>query len=240
MGRLQVTPDGRFAAFVTTSRITAYDNRGFAEMYRYDAETEKVQCVSCRPDGSAPHDDVLGSEGGRFLADDGRVFFDTTEPLEPRDTNAGINGVSGKPVGSDVYEFVDGRPQLISSGTRTDEVGGAGSSPGLYGVSADGVDVYFGTTDTLVGQDRNGEQLKFYDARTNGGFSFVPPPAPCASADECHGPPTVPPAPLPGGTGARLGASGNARRAHKRKHHKRKHHKSRSKRTAHNQTGGAR
>jgi hypothetical protein len=74
-GRLQVTPDGRFAAFVTTSRLTAYDNEGFAEMYRYDADTEKVQCVSCRLDGSAPENDVLGSQGGRFITDDGRVFF---------------------------------------------------------------------------------------------------------------------------------------------------------------------
>ena len=112
VGRLQVTPDGRFAAFITTSNVTAYDSHGFAEMYRYDAETEKIQCVSCRPDGSAPNDDVLGSEGGRFLTDDGRVFFDTTEPLEPRDTNAGTKGRS--PTGSDVYEFVDGRPQLIT------------------------------------------------------------------------------------------------------------------------------
>ena len=161
VGRLQVTPDGRFAAFVTTTRLTAYDNHGFAEMYRYDAESEKVICVSCRPDGSAPDIDVLGSQGGRFITDDGRVFFDTTEPLDPRDyQRRSIDDLlGGKTLGSDVYEFVEGGPQLITTGTgswrpvkgyRHDSVAG------LYGVSADGVDVYFSHLETLVGQDRNG------------------------------------------------------------------------------------
>ncbi len=238
-GRLQVTPDGRYAAFVTTSNVTAYDSHGFAEMYRYDAETEKVECVSCRPDGSPPADDVLGSEGGRFLTDDGRVFFGTTEPLDPRDTNAGTDQ-AGQPTGADVYEFVDGRPQLITDGTGTNAGGGqlaSASIPGLYGVSADGVDVYFGTFDTLVGQDRNGAQLKFYDARTNGGFPFVPPPAPCAAADECHGPSSAPPAPLASGTGAALGSGGNTHTSHKRKHHKRKQHRH-HKRSSQRATGG--
>jgi hypothetical protein len=244
LGRLQVTPDGRFAAFVTTTNLTAYDSHGFAEMYRYDAEAEKVICVSCRPDGSAPADDVLGSQGGRFISDDGRVFFATTEPLERRDTNAGIEDF-GKPTGRDVYEFVDGRPQLITTGTGT----GANAfgtlrltGPGLYGVSADGVDVYFGTLDTLVGQDRNGAQLKFYDARTNGGFPFVPPPAPCAAADECHGQTAPPPPPLASGTAAALGVGGNAPSIHKQKHHKKKQrkHKRGSNRTAKHRTGGAR
>ena len=42
------------------------------------------------------------------------------------------------------------------------------------GVSPNGVDVYFATFDTLVPQDLNGAFLKFYDARTGGGFEFTP------------------------------------------------------------------
>lgn len=255
LGRLQVTPDGRFAAFVTTSRLTAYDNHGFAEMYRYDAEAETLQCVSCRLDGSAPESDVRGSQGGRFISDDGRVFYSTAEPLEPRDTNAGISA-GGKRLGIDVYEFVDGRPQLITSGTGTGAEEGsqasANSMPGLYGVSGDGVDVYFGTTETLVGQDRNGAQLKFYDARTNGGFPFVPPPPPCAAADECHGPTAPAPAPIARGTGASL-AGGNVKqkskprkqaRKHRAKHRKQRKQAQRkrqkAKRAAQHQRGGSR
>ena len=113
LGRLQVTPDGHYAAFVTTSRLTAYNNAGHAEMYRYNAETEQLLCVSCRPDGQSPTSDVLGSMGGRFITDDGRVFFDTEEALDPRDTNQG----------KDTYEFVEGRPQLITSGTGNGAAG---------------------------------------------------------------------------------------------------------------------
>jgi hypothetical protein len=245
VGRLQVTPDGRYAAFITTSRITAYDNNGYAEMYRYDAETERIRCVSCRPDGAAASGDVLGSEGGRFITDDGRVFFNTPEPLDPRDTNTG-DGPYGEVEGFDVYEFVDGKPQLITTGTGT---GGAAlgfsseSVPGLYGVSADGVDAYFGTFERLVGQDRNGQQLKFYDARTNGGFSFNPPAAPCAAADECHGATSTAPAAIGNGTGAALGAGGNSHASPKRKHHRRKHHKrhkANPRRAAHRHAGGTR
>jgi hypothetical protein len=239
-GRLQVTPNGDFAAFVTTTSVTSYDSHGFAEMYRYNAETETVICVSCRPDGSPPTADVMGSQGGRFLTDDGRVFFNTTEPLEKRDSNAGTDSFSGKPSGRDVYEFTDGRPQLITTGTGTDR--SSSPQPGLYGVSADGADVYFGTFDTLVGQDRNGAQLKFYDARTNGGFPFVPPPAPCAAADECHGAATATPPSLAGGTAAALGAGGNAGKAQKKKRHKKKQlkHKRGAQRAAQHKKGGAR
>ena len=55
------------------------------------------------------------------------------------------------------------------------------------GVSPNGVDVYFSTYDTLVPQDENGAFLKFYDARTGGGFDFTPESPPCEAADECHG-----------------------------------------------------
>ena len=77
-------------------------------------------------------------------------------------------------------EYVDGRPQLITPGTgetrRPDStIENSGSEiPGLVGVSANGADVYFSTYDTLVTQDHNGLFLKFYDARSGGGFSAPP------------------------------------------------------------------
>ena len=40
------------------------------------------------------------------MADDGRTFFATKDSLVPRDKNGEI---------TDVYEYVGGRPQLISS-----------------------------------------------------------------------------------------------------------------------------
>ena len=225
VARLQVTPDGHYAAFVTASQITSYDNAGHGEMYRYDAVADRLVCVSCRTDGTPPNYDVLGSQAGRFVTDDGRVFFDTAEPLVPTDTNLGLDRFGGE-LGHDVYEFVGGRPQLITPGTGT---GGGGtnfvaeSRPGLYGVSADGTDVYFATVEPLVANDRNGNQLRIYDARTNGGFPQRQPLLPCQAADECHGPTSAAPGAIGNGTGAALGAGGNHRAAkQKKKHHRRK------------------
>ncbi len=168
-------------AFLTGSNVTGYDNQGHSEMYLYRPATDEMTCVSCLPSGEPPGPDVIASHNGKFLTDDGRTFFETNDALVPQDTNEA----------GDVYEYVDGRPQLITSGTNvgndTFGISIIGAEPGLVGVSADGTDVYFATYDVLVGQDRNGEAIKIYDARSGGGFQFTPPVPPCVAADECHG-----------------------------------------------------
>jgi hypothetical protein len=206
VARIQVSPEGSHMAFLTSSRVTGYDNAGFSEMYTYDPSTGEVACASCLSGGAAPASNVTGSHNGLFMTDDGRVFFETTDAVVPSDTNEV----------ADVYEFVNSRPRLISSGTAPgpnentiSTWGPGGTRPGLVGVSADGTDVYFATYDVLVGQDRNGDSIKMYDARTGGGFPFVPPRPGCAAADECHGAGSAAPAPSLNGTGASLGSSGN-------------------------------
>jgi hypothetical protein len=161
------------------------------------------------------------------MSDDGRTFFTTSDALVPQDTNET----------EDVYEYVESRPQLISSGTSAanGEFGfiGIETFPGLVGVSADGTDVYFATFDVLVGQDQNGEEMKIYDARSGGGFPFVNPPPSCAAADECHGAGTPAMEAPSNGSGAKLGAGNfpqeakthqKTQKKHKR-HHKKRHHK---------------
>ena len=206
--RIQISPDGAHAAFLTAARLTGYDNHGFREMYTYDAEDGVIRCASCRPDGLPPSGDVRASEGGPFMSNDGRAFFTTPDSLVPQDSNGEV---------LDVYEYVDGRAQLISSGTGSRDFTGGGSvlsvfagvHTGLESVSADGTDVYFSTFDSLVPQDQNGPFVKFYDARTAGGFDLDEDIAPCAAADECHaaGNPT-PAAPGIASEGD-LGATGN-------------------------------
>ena len=190
VARMEVTPDDSHMAFLTGSKVTGYDNAGHSEMYAYTPATEEMTCVSCLPSGEPPTRTSTASHNGMFMTDDGRTFFETEDALVPQDTNEA----------QDVYEYVDGRPQLISSGTAAgnDTFGIADdrADPGLVGVSADGTDVYFATYDMLVGQDRNGEAVKIYDARSGGGFPFVPPPPPCVAADECHGPSSSAPEPL--------------------------------------------
>lgn len=145
------------------------------------------------------------------MSDDGRAFFATKDTLVPRDANGEI---------IDVYEFVGGRPQLITSGQASrDYTGGSAvldlvTVPvftGLEAVSADGSDVFFSTYDTLVPQDENGEFVKFYTARTAGGFPFNPDLAPCVAADECHGADSSPPGAAVIATGTDRGTEGNLR-----------------------------
>jgi hypothetical protein len=218
--RMNVSPDGENMAFVTSDRITSYDNsnpdysappdlKKFAMMYTFDPASGLIRCASCPADDSPPVSDTLGSQNGLFMSNDGRVAFFTENALVPRDTNKG----------GDTYEFVENRAQLISSGTGVTSVspdaftGGAAfvfGQPGFYGMSANGTDIYFSTFDTLVPGDRNGGMLKFYDARSGGGFASEAPRQPCVAADECHGPESAP-APRPRfGTTADLGDRGNA------------------------------
>ncbi len=246
--RLEISPDDTHMAFLTASRLTSYDNTdphgpcqlgsegeaaGAArctEIYSYTppppaepSAAGALLCDSCNPNGNPPTTDVYASQNGLFMTDDGRTFFSTEESLVPQDTN----------LGEDVYEYVGGRPQLITPGTGT---GGhvprgnrAVAGPGLIGVSANGTDVYFSTFDTLVSEDQNGNFLKFYDARTNGGFPQPPPVQPCAAAEECHGPATEPPTLPIQGTAAGL-VGGNATSEHPAKHHKK--HKKTAKKAA--------
>ncbi len=106
--RIQVSPDGSHAAFVTTAKLTAYDNAGFDEMYSFDPATGAVECVSCIPTGEPPTDERR-SQRLRLLHVRRRpdVLRRPTDALVAKDTNEG----------SDVYEYVEGRPQLISTGT---------------------------------------------------------------------------------------------------------------------------
>jgi hypothetical protein len=228
--RYNLSPDGRHLAFVTTARLSSYDNVAAPngeceeidsapglpgvpcrEVYSFDADSGALRCVSCNPSGAAPMGDAIASAGGRFMADDGRVFFSTRDALVPRDTDGLYS----------VYEYVAGRPQLISSGTSAaDRSPGlfnvAGLGPywdpvytGLEAVSADGVDVFFSTFDSLVPEDNNGQFVKIYVARTSGGFATSVPPLPCEAADECHGPASASPPEVEVGSGADLASGGN-------------------------------
>jgi hypothetical protein len=222
--RMEVSPDDSTMAFVTASPVTQYDNAGHLEMYVYDPSARTIVCASCIPDGEPPSADVGASQNGLFMTNDGRVFFTTDDALVHGDTNRAI----------DVYEYVNGRPQLITPGTGETSIPGGfvsavQNAPGFAGVSADGTDAYFSTYDTLVPQDHNGLFLKFYDARTGGGFSAPAPPPACEAADECHGAGSSAPAPIESGTNAAL-TGGNAKTTHKKRPHRakkahRKHHR---------------
>jgi hypothetical protein len=220
-GDFQVTPDGSFAVFASAESLTGYPSFGHLAIYRYDLAGDQLQCASCGATGAYLKSDTSLSRYGSNLADDGRVFFTSDEPLALRDSGST----------ADVYEWTQGDPQLISTGRSA-----ADSS--LVTVSSDGVNAFFFTRDDLVPEDHNGNAVRIYDAREGGGFEQVPQSVPCQASDECHGPGTV--APIAASIPTFSGTGGNfvqkkAKPRH-RKHHKHRH----KKRHAKNHHGRAR
>lgn len=203
----RVTPDGKTLLFVSRLRLTAHDNAGFDEYYRFDA-TRPVSpgnplCVTCNPTGAPAaagatllrgiyvvKQNTVLSTLTHNLSDDGdRVFFETTEALVSRDTNNAL----------DVYEWErEGAGSCTSaSASFSASAGGClyltstGRDPNpsnFADASANGDNAFFFTSESLVGQDR--DQLRdVYDARVGGGIPAQSPSQPAAcNADTCRGP----------------------------------------------------
>jgi WD40-like Beta Propeller Repeat len=218
----RVSPSGRYLAIQSVARLTAYDNVNpgtgaqASEVYRYAADTGDLICVSCRTDGTPPsgnsfvHGAHFESSPTRALLDDGRVFFDSTDAIVPGDTN-------GK---SDVYEWVDGAPHLISDGTSP-------FNSFFRDISADATDIFFSTETPLVGQDID-THADIYDARAGGGFPAPPVIPPGCVAEACRTGTSAAPA---GQTAATVGFQGPPNpkapqpKKNKKKHTKKKAHK---------------
>ena len=210
------TPDGDAFVFQSHAKLTAYENGGIGQIYRYAPGApagERLACVSCAPSGAPPTAIALlqhtgGSNGGvtgfktriANVTDDGRrVFFHSPDQLLPEDANGVVDVYQWKANGSGGCERPGGCLSLISTGQ--------GEAPShLFGMSADGHDVFFTTREKLVGQD-NSDSVSIYDARVEGGIPDPPIPAPC-SGDACQGQGIDPP-PLPEPSSSATGGGGN-------------------------------
>jgi hypothetical protein len=185
----RVSPSGRYMAFNSIQRLTGYDNTPAQpsechvehgtpgpcrEIFLYDAAQGELHCVSCTPGGAPPTapteipeapSQVPGVWGPQYVPrnvlDDGRVFFDTANPLL---SGAG-NGVSN------VYEYEAGALSLISTGASAE-------NSFFYDSSPSGEDVFFVTTQHLVRGD-TASGMGLYDARVGGGFPEPEEPAQC-------------------------------------------------------------
>ncbi len=206
----QTNSSGAHAVFSTILPLTGFDSGGKYELIRYDATAQHFDCTSCSPTGLPPSSDATLASDGLSITDDGRIFFNTPEALTLRDTNNQLDAYEWAPERSQTAVGSCHRPggclELISSGK-------ARSASGLLSVSADGLNAFFFTRETLADNDDNGNQMKLYTAREGGGFFAVPPQPSCAASDECHGPssPTAPPISL----GTLKGTGGNAKSAPK-------------------------
>jgi len=205
------TPGGGVFVFQSHARLTAYDNEGVGEIYRYDpaaVEGERLLCVSCDPSDAPPSADALlediRSEFGipvlqpstmiASLTDNGQeVFFQSFDRLLPEDANEVKDVYKWRARGVGGCSRPGGCLALISSGQG--EV-----TSTLYAMSADGHDVFIQTKEKLVGADVAGSP-SIYDARIGGGIPELGEPAPC-QGDACQPPGSEPPTlPTPATTG---------------------------------------
>jgi DNA-binding beta-propeller fold protein YncE len=185
IGTTSVSSDGRFFAFETDRSLGGADAANRTQVYRYDAETQSLECASCADvSGDARVADLIAAGGNddyapRNVLDDGSVFFTTSAALSSRDIN-------GK---RDVYQWKSGQATLVSSGI-------ADADAVFVEASKDGRDVFFTTAASLVAQDTDGAS-DIYDARLGGGFPSQNVTASAAASacreDVCQGSPTVAP-----------------------------------------------
>ncbi len=202
----RTTPDGSVLVLQSHGVSTApFDSEGHWEVYRFDSDSGNIGCLSCSPPGAGTSSDaelqsigltVLNSPTSATVrianvTDDGAaVFFQSGEPLVLEDTD-GL---------TDVYRWRAGAVALISSGRS--------SNPDyLVGMTGDGHDVFFKTSDLLVPEDETGGSGSIYDARVGGGFPSAEAPVPCTEAS-CQGP-GMPPPTLPGAGSAELQGPGD-------------------------------
>lgn len=205
VGRLKTawSPSGKYLLFPSVKSLTGFDNApaepgvcglgvtACEELFLYNAEEEGLSCVSCDSSGASPVASTSLVErqefqrfgpGPRYMPravlDSGQVFFDTANPLTPRDVNGFL----------DVYQYRSGSLDLISSGT-------AEGGSVFVDAGADGSDIFFVTPEALIRGDGDGGLPSIYDARIGGGFAEPPlPPAPCGGDESCRAnlaPPTL-------------------------------------------------
>src|SRR5262249_48883970 len=132
---------GRFLTFMSSARLTTYNNKirggggclsgageSCGEVYEYDAASNTLSCASCNPTAQRPigksNLSLLRGEPlvpplpqPHNLAGGGRVFFETHDALSPRDTNRRTDVYEWEPNGVGSCDRSAGCVSLISSGT---------------------------------------------------------------------------------------------------------------------------
>ena len=216
---VRATPDGSRLAFLSTRRFTGYDNEDAntkeadTEIFSYDAESQKLTCVSCNPSGELPigpsrwqarqasSTALQGYTPRSYSADGDRLVFDSGDALTPQDTN-------GR---QDVYEWEQngsgGCPAVAPGAPEPGCLFAISNVAGNYEsflLDADptGENVFFATEDQLVPADTD-FHVDVYDARVDGGFPVSVLPPACDNGDSCKGPVS----PQPGVFGAPASAT---------------------------------
>ncbi len=196
-----ITVDGSVIVFRSDSSTLnspgGPDNAGTFQYYRYDDRDRSLVCVSCPLDGSSPRGSVrlgLLDENTQQLgpnltpvSDSGDFAFATPTSLVSADQNTASS--SQEPfVGTDIYEWRDGRLLLVTDGISS-SIGleDSSESPEVSGVTPSGRDIFF-TQPARLTPNAIDAYNRLYTARIGGGIEFPPPPPPCP-LEVCQGTP---------------------------------------------------
>jgi hypothetical protein len=208
-----VSADGRRFVFQSVRSLTGYDNRDAetgepaAEVYLYDADSDRLSCISCNPSGARPHGETISFAGfdlyreaaslptasftlnrpQPFSEDGNRVFFDAFDPLLPGDTNGVRDVYEWEAQGSGDCESVGGCISLVSTGKSATE-------SAFVDAGADGDTVFFRTASSIDPRDPG--LVDIYAARVNGGYPAPASPPECAG-EACQNAPEPPRDPTP-------------------------------------------
>jgi hypothetical protein len=222
----RVSPNGQYLLLVTAKKVTAYNNidRVTHEpdpefyTYKYTEGAGPVHCISCEPSGEQPLmlAPVTFTPQGPFLTNydgvvantllnDGRAFFESTDPLVAQAVRPGgaqtVDVYGWTPVGTAGCEAPTGNAEgcvnILDSGHDT-------YPSYLVGSSLDGSNVYLTAKDQLAPGIDVDHLRDLYDVRIGGG---IPAPPAATNCEEqpggCQGPYTP-----PGGPGAHTSETG--------------------------------
>jgi hypothetical protein len=211
------TSDGSVLLFESRANLIGYEpGNERAEVYRFNADAATLDCLSCSPTGApARSDDSLQSlssvQGPEPVSQYGliqnlsvsgdRAFFQSYDPLVPSDSDGVQDVYEWEATGTGSCDTPGGCIYLISSGASH-------SDNYLFGASATGDDVFFSTSDRLLGVDPDSTP-SIYDARVGGGF--VEPREEDCAGEACRPGLALPPS-LPQTASPVSGESGNVKR----------------------------
>jgi hypothetical protein len=137
------SPSGAHVTFNTGETLTSDDQNANVDLYdRHDGTTERIT-------RSGPTTFGMSGFWGPITDDGSRVIFNTSQPLDPRDTDTCY----------DAYERVDGVTRLLSTGPTDSGC----EDVRMRGNSTDLRHVFFQTVAALVPEDRD-QSLDGYEA----------------------------------------------------------------------------
>jgi hypothetical protein len=200
----EVTPDGRSLVFESNNQsVEGYSPEvngvKLQEVYVYEAEGDRLLCVSCNANHQPPlvTQELTEAHLGAFLTpswsstflprwistNGSRVYFNSAEPLVSNDTNGQQDVYEWERDGSGGCTKEDGCVYLLSGGAND-------SAAWLIGGSESGDDIFIISRTAFVPEDGN-EAYNVFDVRVGGVQSATPL---ACSETGCQGAPAPPPA----------------------------------------------